>query len=233
MLPDDKAGLCANRGLESEDPSFKDKPAAFSDASKDLEAQATAEDAEPPFNPDWVIIVLSYFVRSMVPGNVFIGRLLAVLTSLLLVYSAGLPFTPIATVLPAPGIWAVDIVFSHFALAGACYFHVYLGSLKASVPFVPPLCSPDWTFIRNRWLWRPHYFYAVVTLEVEIIYWYFLCSIKRPSNSHIVAMVLIAMWWCVGWGATSQVHREKAWHRIKDSGSWKASSRTPGKANGN
>ncbi|KAH8893441.1 hypothetical protein GQ53DRAFT_114448 [Thozetella sp. PMI_491] len=196
----------------------------------DLESQTPASDPDDGSDPGSFS-----FPQPLSSADRTLRRISAICAAVVLVSLAGVPFTPLAWVIPIQGAQIVDWFVSDFVLAAACYFHYRVASLTDAVVVEFPLGDPTRTVIRNgrvqrhtlvpSWTWRPEYWWRFVLGELLLL-GYLLFSVDTwVYVARFAAVATVVGSWYVGWSATPQAYKSWAWGHVKDFWFWMAASR--------
>lgn len=156
------------------------------------------------------------------PGKAdILGRQLAALPLIALLYTAAVPFTPVTWVLGIDGSSLFDRLFAGIVMLSACYFQWRIAGLTSPLAvFLPGVAD---TRIRNGrieqagsgagFVWHPGNYWPCVICEAM-----FLCLAEFGGNELLrrcIVCGVVAGLWIVGYHATPESTRRWAYERIK------------------
>ncbi len=92
------------------------------------------------------------YSRPISRTEIKLRQISSIILSILLVRSAGFPFTPLSWIIPFRGILIVDYTVSNFVLAATCYFYFCIASTTRD------LRTPRWGIVPGT-IFRPVHFW--------------------------------------------------------------------------
>ncbi|KAI0602466.1 hypothetical protein F4775DRAFT_244384 [Biscogniauxia sp. FL1348] len=140
---------------------------------------------------------------------------------IILLYSAAVPFTPMAWIFPADGSFLIDRLCAGLILLCACYFQWRISGLNHAIAISLP--SPGHQTIRNgrmergggdiAFVWQTSNYWPYAACEA-ILLGLAEFGPSEMMRRAIVTVVLAALW-LLGWHATPRSYKIWAWEHIK------------------
>ncbi|KAI1501833.1 hypothetical protein F5X99DRAFT_381150 [Biscogniauxia marginata] len=139
---------------------------------------------------------------------------------MILLYSAAVPFTPVAWLFPADGSFLVDRLCAGIIVLCACYFQWRISGLNHAIAISLP--SPGHQTIRNgrmdrggdiAFVWQTSDYWPYVICETLLLG----LAEFGPSEMlrRAIVTVVLAALWLLGWHATPRSYKMWAWEHIK------------------
>ncbi|KAI1494256.1 hypothetical protein F5X96DRAFT_9214 [Biscogniauxia mediterranea] len=140
---------------------------------------------------------------------------------IIMLYSAAMPFTPMAWIFPADGSFLIDRLCAGIILLCACYFQWRISGLNHNI--VIPLPSPRHRTIRNgrmerggsdiAFVWQVSDYWAYAACEAMLLG---LAEFgPHEMIRRAIVTVIVAELWFWGWHDTPRSYKIWAWEHIK------------------